>query len=229
MGYIYKITNKVNGKMYIGQTKTSIEERMRKHYSDAKWEKGVTGVDAAIRKYGEDNFQVDIICECDNEELNDLEVFYIEKYDTFNTPKGYNLTPGGQSGYSGLNLNSNDVIQKYQELGYVNKTAEFFGCSEKAISKVLHQNNIEIIKHFPTCGKIENILGKGKQFKDGDNVKPVRIIELDKTFSSLKECSQWLIDNGYSKAKSMEMARKSLSRCLTGERKTYCKLHFEYL
>ena len=40
---------------------------------------------------------------------------------------------------------------------------------------------------------------------------------------------QWLIDNNYSKANSMEMARKSLSRVLTGERKSYCKLHFEYL
>lgn len=51
MGYIYKMTNKVNGKIYIGQTRTSIEERMRKHYSDAKWEKEKLTVNFILNIY----------------------------------------------------------------------------------------------------------------------------------------------------------------------------------
>ena len=67
------------------------------------------------------------------------------------------------------------------------------------------------------------------KFKEGDNTKKVRIIELDLIFNSLKECSQWLIDNHYSRASTMEAARKSLSRALNGDRATYCGLHFEFI
>ena len=65
-------------------------------------------------------------------------------------------------------------------------------------------------------------------FKEGDHAKAVKIIELNLTFNSLKDCAQWLLDNGYSKAKSMELARKSLSRALNGKRASYCGLHFEF-
>lgn len=221
MGYIYKITNKINGKIYIGQTRTTLKARMNKHFSKAR-QANVTGIDAAIKKYGKENFDVEVLCSCKEEELNDLEIFYINKYDSYNS--GYNLTLGGQ-GTSVLNLDVNEVLKKYQELRQVKATANYFRCSEPVISKILHDNDVKIIR----LGRVENILGKGVLFKSGDGVKPVRIIELNKDFNSMKDCAQWLIDNHYSKAGSMEMARKSLSRCLTGERKTYCKLHFEYI
>ena len=78
-------------------------------------------------------------------------------------------------------------------------------------------------------GKAENFINKGKPFKEGDNVKPIYCKELNKTFDSLKECAQWLIDNGYSKAASMDAARKSLSRHLNGDRKSYLHMHFIYV
>ena len=220
MGYIYKITNKINNKMYIGQTITTIKERMYKHYSNAK--KATTGIDFAIGKYGKENFIVEEICSCPNEDLNDLERFYIAKFDTYNT--GYNLTIGGQDSTTALNLNEQEVISKYLEIKNVNKTAEYFKCCNKVISRILHKNNINVLHN----NNIQN-LTKGHCFKENEKVKAVKIIELDKDFPSLKECAQWLIDNNYSKANSMEMARKSLSRVLTGERKSYCKLHFKYL
>ena len=83
MGYIYKITNKINNKMYIGQTITTIKERMYKHYSNAK--KATTGIDFAIGKYGKENFIVEEVCSCLDEDLDDLEQFYIAKFDTYNT------------------------------------------------------------------------------------------------------------------------------------------------
>lgn len=226
MGYIYKMTNKLNNKVYIGQTQTTVQERVRKHFSKAKHEPHLTGVDAAIRKYGEDNFLVETICECQNSELDELEKFYIAKYNSYNSPVGYNLTPGGQDGACmRLNLKPEEVISVYQKLKHVKLTAEYFHCCDKVISRILHENNITIYKP----GRVENILGKGTPFKEGERTKAVYIVELDKSFGSLKECSQWLIDNGYSKANSMEMARKSLSRCLNGERNSYCKLHFKYI
>lgn len=225
MGYIYKITNQINGKIYIGQTRTSLTERMRKHFSDARNEPNVTGIDAAIKKYGAENFTAEQICECQDIELDDLERYYISKYNTYDSPNGYNLTPGGQDGTSALNLDENEVIAIYHQLKQINLTAKYFHCCDAVISRILHKHEIAIYRP----GRVENILGKGHQFKEGEGTKPVRIISLNKEFSSMKECAQWLIDNGYSKASSMEMARKSLSRCLTGERKTYCKLQFEYI
>lgn len=226
MGTIYLITNKINGKRYVGQTRTALKVRMSKHYSDAKCEPGVTGIDAAIRKYGQENFDVRVLCECPEDQLDRLERYYIEVYNTYNSNYGYNLTPGGQGAGAFLNLNSQEVIDKYHELKTIKATCEYFHCCDKVISDILHNNNVELYKQ---PGRVENILNKGKPFQIGEGIKPVRIIELKKDFPSLKECAQWLIDNGYSKASSMEMARKSLSRCLTGERKTYCKLHFIYI
>ena len=83
MGYIYKITNTVNGKQYIGQTRNTIQERMRKHFDKAKNQKGLTGIDAAIQKYGKENFVVEELCSCLNEDLDTQERYYIAKYDTF--------------------------------------------------------------------------------------------------------------------------------------------------
>ena len=222
MGYIYKITNKINGKIYIGQTKNSIKTRMGKHYSRAKTGEGKTGIDAAIRKYGKENFSVEQICECLNEDLDEQEKFYIAKYKSYEN--GYNLTTGGQLGTTWLNLDEKEVIKKYNEIKVIYKVANYFNCSEKIISNILHNNNIEIFTH-PT---LEN-LSKGKKFKEGDKTKKVLLIELNKEFTSLKECSQWLIDNKYSKASTMEAARKSLSRALNGDRATYCGLHFEFI
>ena len=101
--------------------------------------------------------------------------------------------------------------------------AQCFNCCEKTISNILHNNNITIERPIHN---IENLL-KGKRFQDGENVKAVHLIELDIIFNSMKDCAQWLIDNKYSKANSMELARKSLSRALHGDRATYCGFHFE--
>ena len=219
MGYIYKITNKISGKSYIGQTITPIEERMRKHISDAKWEQGITGIDAAIRKYGIENFNVEQLCECANKDLDFQEIYYIKKFNTFN--KGYNLTAGGQHSGAGssIGLIPEEVIDKYNELQTIKETAEYYKCSERTISNLLHANHVEIKRHIHNT---EN-LTKGKKFQLGDGAKKVKILELNKEFASLKDCCQWMIDNNYCRTKSVILARKSLSRSIHENRK-YCGL-----
>ena len=98
MGCIYKITNTVNGKAYIGQTRHDAEKtRIRKHLAGY----GNRIVKQAIEKYGREAFTYEILE--DNvfpELLPDLEVAYIAKLGTV-APKGYNLTLGGD-GIQGL-------------------------------------------------------------------------------------------------------------------------------
>ena len=222
MGYIYKMTNLTNNKAYIGQTSTSLNARINKHFSKAKTQSNLTGIDAAIKKYGRENFLVEKICECPNEDLDVQEKYYIAKYDTFNN--GYNLTIGGQKSTTSLNLDENKVIKKYKELKTIKETAKYFNCSIRTISDILHNNKVQI---FKPIHNIEN-LQKGTKFKLGDGAKKVRIVELNKEFNSLKDCAQWLIDNKYSKAKSMEMSRKSLSRALNSNHK-YCGFTVEFI
>jgi hypothetical protein len=88
-----------NKKHYVGQTKRSFERRMSEHYSnsEAKHRKKYKGVlYNAIRHYEWNNIKKEIICYCEESELNDLEVHYIKKYNSLH-PNGYNLTTGGDS------------------------------------------------------------------------------------------------------------------------------------
>ena len=92
---IYKATNKINGKCYIGQTRHSLENRRRIHYTKAR--QGIkTHFYSAIRKYGEDNFEWEIICSAsDKATLNELETYYITKYNSIK--QGYNMVDGGDN------------------------------------------------------------------------------------------------------------------------------------
>ena len=100
---IYKVTNLVNGKVYIGQTTKTIEQRWRKHISEAKYEESGKRkhnyFHNAIIKYGEDNFIIELIEEVNSkDELDKREDYWISYYDSTNKSKGYNLMSGGQSG-----------------------------------------------------------------------------------------------------------------------------------
>lgn len=88
---IYKITNP-KGSIYIGQS-VNIEKR-KKYYINGHC-KGQQKIYASISKYGFENHTFEILQECLKEELNDLEVYYIEKYNSFNNPLGMNLDSGG--------------------------------------------------------------------------------------------------------------------------------------
>lgn len=102
-GIIYKVTNLVNGKIYIGQTKKSLESRKKQHLALAKKEGEIKGYfQRALRYHGAENFQWDIIDQADSaEELDDKEEDWVIKYGSFGE-YGYNLTPGGnQTGSRG--------------------------------------------------------------------------------------------------------------------------------
>ena len=89
--YIYKITNKVNGKVYIGQSIRPIEQRFQRHINDAVNNILDTHFARAIRKYGKENFYIELIETCDSQtELNLREQYWIRKYDSINN--GYNET-----------------------------------------------------------------------------------------------------------------------------------------
>lgn len=90
---IYKIQNLINGKVYIGQTR-NFANRWAHHRYDLN--SGVatnSHLQRAWNKYGEDNFEFSVVEECDVEKLNEREVYWIDKHDSFNN--GYNQSIGG--------------------------------------------------------------------------------------------------------------------------------------
>ena len=107
-GYIYKIYNDVNDKIYIGQTIRTIKERWSQHKSAAKKHIDALAIHIAMNKYNINSFHIQLIekhsfctIELLCKELNNREVFYIEKYKS-KAPNGYNISDGG-SGVSGVN------------------------------------------------------------------------------------------------------------------------------
>lgn len=95
-GYIYKTTNRVNGKIYIGQHRASTFES---YLGSGKklWN--------AIYKYGIDNFMVEMLCKCEsNDELDEKEKYYIKLFDACNVNVGYNIAEGGRNRMTGEHL-----------------------------------------------------------------------------------------------------------------------------
>jgi group I intron endonuclease len=88
---IYKAENKINGKIYIGQTVTSMEDRIRRHL----WSTYRGPFQCALKKYGLNEFDFETVAWCETKNQGDfLERFYIDFFGS-KIPIGYNLTDGG--------------------------------------------------------------------------------------------------------------------------------------
>ena len=99
-GYIYKTTNLINGKIYIGKRQ---KQEFDKYYLGS----GIY-LKKAIEKYGKENFSCEIIDECNSiEELNEREIYWIDKLNSRIKSIGYNISKGGDGGWYGVNLRPN--------------------------------------------------------------------------------------------------------------------------
>ena len=153
MPYIYKITNKVNGKVYIGKTLNSIQKRWRDHLRDSKKRRcEKRPLYSAINKYGEENFEIEQIEECSHDILNERERYWIEYYGSFKN--GYNATVGGD----GRPYLDYDLIYKtYLKTKNIKETSVLCNCSVDSIRKVLEiygitkeiriKNGYEVLGH----------------------------------------------------------------------------------
>ena len=91
--FLYLITNTINGKRYIGQTRASLKKRWINHCSVKSTK---TCLANAIHKYGRENFTIEALLELDDPNLlNELEAEYIQRYCSL-SPNGYNIKAGGK-------------------------------------------------------------------------------------------------------------------------------------
>lgn len=125
---IYKITNKINGKVYIGQS-INIERRWKEHISDKRKN---SLIHLAIEKYGEKNFNFEIIEECSQSDLNQKEQYWIKEYNSFKN--GYNLTRGGNSGFY---YDVEAIYEDYLKTQNINQTAKNVGCHFNTVRNII--------------------------------------------------------------------------------------------
>ena len=133
MAYIYKITNRINKKVYIGKTYTSVEQRWKEHlqdYNKIRCEK--RPLYSAMNKYGIQHFSIETIEECDN--LEQREKYWIKYYDSYKN--GYNATLGGDGkAYIDYNSILKLFAEGYNVIEIANKTKHDCG----HISQILRE------------------------------------------------------------------------------------------
>lgn len=143
-GFIYKITNKVNGKSYIGQTIQNVKERFYQHCA-IKCSQAVLNmaIHKAINKYGKSNFTIEVIEEVESTNLNDREKYWIRYYDSYNN--GYNSTEGGQDGIKLFkNLNTEYIVKEYKSGKSLREIGRLFNVDKQTIKDLLVRNNINL-------------------------------------------------------------------------------------
>lgn len=204
MGYIYKIVNKVNNKIYIGQTTADLKERWKGH---CKSTSNCLYLKNAMNKYGKENFELKLICICFDSDLNCYEEEFIKKHNCV-VPNGYNLKYGGENG------------GKHSEI------------VKKKISESLKKtfNNPSFIKAKPQLGKphtdevkqkISNSL-KGKKITQEHidklkNIKSKKVYQYDlnnNLINIFNSCTDAGLKLGVNKT--------NISRACNGKTKTCC-------
>ena len=143
MAYIYKITNTINDKAYIGKTENTIEHRWKEHCKNCnkpRYEK--RPLYDAMNKYGIDKFQIELIEETDNPE--EREKYWVEHFDTYRN--GYNATKGGDGK---AYIDSDHLLKLWEKGMNLREIRDVTGHDTHMISRHLEKNGVtrEAKKH----------------------------------------------------------------------------------
>ena len=129
MGFIYKITNSINDKLYIGQTTGTIQHRWASHVWSANRKNKYSKIARAIKKYGKENFKISVIEEVPDYKLNEREMFWIDYYDTCNT--GYNITVGGDGR---ILVSDKNILNAWNKGLIIKDVADLVGINRASVS-----------------------------------------------------------------------------------------------
>lgn len=197
MGFIYIIRNDINNKIYIGQTTYNLDRRWQQHLSKSKTNNSLLYKE--MRRIGVNHFRIELIDECNDNMLDKMEVYYINKFNSYYD--GYNSTLGGHGGAK-YDLDDEVVINMYKNNHGMRYIAEHFGCNVIVIKSLLIKNNIKL---------------------NDFNNSSVRVTLLDKeynilyNFTSKKEAWKWLVNNYRSTMKDNEAYTRIRKACKYGD------------
>ena len=143
-GFIYIIRNTINNKVYIGQTKVSVDTRWKEHLRHARY--GQQLINRAMRKYGVGNFYIETLEICDISVIDYREMYYIELYDSTNKSKGYNISIGGKTPkFKRKALSISTLVDLYTNQGFtLDEIANKFEVTRYIITTELKNAGITI-------------------------------------------------------------------------------------
>lgn len=199
MGVIYKATDKVTGKSYIGQT-VDFQRRQHDHYTCK--EKYAFGTEYQKRPQ---DFVWEILEECPYEKLNEREIYWIAYYDSYNN--GYNMTQGGENA---------DGLLEWQAANPDKVLANAMNGLKYA--QAYHQAHPE--EHLAQLAKARI---KAKQACS----KRVRCVELNLEFDSLADAERWSQSSQNPNGKTA--MHQHIAHVCRGARKTTGGYHWEYI
>lgn len=202
MSYIYKITNDINDKVYIGKTAFSIEKRFKEHCNDAfKDRNEKRPLYSAMRKYGIEHFQIQEIEQCDDLVAADREAYWIGVYKAYQT--GYNATLGGDGKFL---YNHNEIAKRLKQHPYSLDIAEEFNCCRDIIREIAKQNTIRLLaKPRSRSGKSISAYTKDEKFI--------------KNFESTASAAEWCFQEGNCKTLNSGV-RSHIADVANGKRKS---------
>jgi len=181
MAYIYKITNKLNGKVYIGKTNNSIEQRFKEHLRDSrKVTEENRPLYRAMNKYGAENFSVEQIEECASANAPEREQYWIAYY--LGYENGYNATRGGD----GKNLfNHADIAEALRkDPAGSQDVAQKFGCSVDIVYAIAKEFGIQLksrgLNNVNAPKRIQQWTKDGAYIQD---------------FESVQKAVEWCVEN----------------------------------
>ncbi|RAP50214.1 MAG: hypothetical protein BZ138_06895 [Methanosphaera sp. rholeuAM270] len=219
-GFIYLLTNKINEKKYVGQTSKTVEERWKRHVSEAHsyiinpdGKAYTAAMDQAIAKYGEENFTVSELECCLIRVLDNREIYWIQQYDCCvldNKGNGYNVSRGG-AGYRKHILDEKRIVEDYLKGTSLVCLGEDHGVLADSIKSVLLKNRVPLRDKEELIEQQRLQYGQTvKQLDDDGNVL--------REFNSQAHAADWIVEQGLSTASSKSVRVNIKNSFFTGHR-----------
>ena len=249
MGKIYLIRNHITGKVYVGQTRYTLQHRFTQHLESAGRSNSV--LHKSINKHGAENFSIELLEDVADELLNDREVYWIAKYNSV-IPNGYNMTAGGGgvSGYRHTEVTKRAISIKSAELmrnlseeerrARGEKISQYFSGKPKSAEHREHLSRSRMGKYAgsdnPFYGRAHTEETKRKiAEKNSGKVSsrriPVKAVGngVEKEFPFMIDAFNWLLDNGYCKSKNYTSVLSTIKRALSNDAYTAYGFKWYYL
>ncbi len=205
IGYIYKITNDINNKVYIGKTLKSITKRFAEHIHESTRKRSEKRpLYMAMNKYGIEHFFIELIEEVDSSILEEREIYWIQQYNSYHY--GYNATYGGDGKILYDDNIRQEMINEYKDGQLIIEIATKYNCDVSIVHSAIVSAGLDV-----NSNKNKRLMIGISAYKDG---------KLIQSFESHKLAGQWLYTNGYTQSQNWDNISATLGRARDNPNRT---------